>query len=789
MKKPTKTLLLITAVVSLFGCGKNTTNSKNSTSPTGGNSVVSKTPAPDSTAKSDTSVKHTHSYTGDWKHNDTKHWKECDANDGEKSLEADHVYTDGGHTCSVCGYDMYANKGSFTGAVKLHKLGAYVTDYEGITITADEDNKNVVVTYNNDGTYSVTNCEVNKSIVLTFSKTGYQSITKTIMATDTEVVKLKDVTLEYERFVRDIKANWDADKMDYSHVNDDDPYLGFNYDSSGMTLIANTADVYDDVYATWTAKKNGISVCTQRNQGIYLLFPNAKKLAAIQLNGENYNFERMANFWGYNATQGDSIQYEKVFDGWGGYTLNDDEKAAYNSDTGLEIGTLRRGSHMYLVVNGVVKADLDLPEELATEQCKVGYYVFDCGNAETGKVEFHFDITSDLTGMEATITTTSNDNTLGTITNKDEHTLVGTKTDIEITPKDGYVVESITNNGVDVTSDYASGHLKTTASATNNIVVKFSVVTYGVLDTAFVGVEFDSLKKHQFTDGTKVTIENGDNTYEATMTNGKINVAKIEAGTYTAKLSDGDDYCTSDSFTIVANQTYSTDIEVSENALTSRLTSWKHDLDNSHIKDGYFSPDNDCWFVSTKKTYLKGAATVRFSKNFNGDSQGICARYKNDDGSYTYVSARDEKAGKIQFDKDAMNWHLGSAAGESESAASGWDWVDLMSYSDDTNNESWASNTQMTADELKTFAAACKTKRDNDTLEMTFVRDGSNVYLFVDGTYLATKSFDSSLADKEMEFCFFAAGSADGNGYHDVHASFTSDISAYLAVVNPTSVN
>lgn len=786
MKKATKTLLLLTTLAGLVGCGSSTSNTTTPTSDPTSNSGTSE-PLPVTDGKT-SSEAHVHSYTGSWKHDDTKHWKECDAGDGEKSEEAEHTYTANGHICDVCGYDMYEGKGTITGTIKVHKVGAYLTDYEGITITADDES--VVITNNNDGTYKIENCEIDKAITLTFSKDGYQDATKTVMATSAEeVTTIKDVTLEYARFVRDIKANWDADLMDYSHVNDEDPYLGFNYSGSGKTLIANTADEYDDVLATWTAKKEGISTCTQRNQGIYLLFPNANKLAAIQLNGDNYNFERMANFWGYNANQGDSVQYDKVFTSWGGYTLNDEQKAAYNSETGLEIGTLRRGSHMYLVIEGIVVADLDLPEELATEKCKVGYYVFDCGNSETGKVEFHFDITGDVKDMEATITTSANDSTLGTITNNDPHTIIGTKTDIEITPVDGYEVTSITNNDVDVTADYANGHLKTVAYADNNIVVNYAAKTYGVLNASLMGVNFDGLTKQTFTDGTKVTITSNDASYDAEIKDGKVNVANIKSGTYTLSLTDNDNYCSSDSFTIIKDETYSTEIDISENALTSRLTKWSHGIDNSHIKDGYFSANNDCWFISTKKTYVQGAATLRLSNNFNGDSQGICARYKNDDGSYTYVSARDEKAGKIQFDKDAMNWHLGQAAGESESAASGWSWADLMSYTVDTNDSDWAARTVMSLDELKTFAAACKTKRDNNTLEMTFVRDGSTAYLFVDGTYLATMSFDENLADKEMEFCFFAAGSTDGSGYHDIHASFTSDISSYLAKVNAKSEN
>ncbi len=775
MKKTTKTLLLLTALVGLVGCGDKTSNSTDNNSSKGTQTTESST--------SDTSKKteaHVHSFTGSWKHDSTKHWKECDANDGEKSQEADHVYSANGHVCDVCGYDMYEGKGSFSGAIKLHKLGAYVTDYVGVTISADDES--VVITNNNDGTYKVENCELEKTITLTFAKDGYLSATKIVMADNEETVTLKDVTLEYERFVRDLKTNWDADLMDYSHVNDEDPYLGFNYSEGGKTLIANTSDQYDDVYATWVAKKNGISTCTQRNQGIYLLFPNANKIAPIQLNGDNYNFERMPNFWGYDSNS-DTIKYENVFTGWGGYTLNEEEQTAYNSDDGLKIGMIRRGSLMHMIVKGKVVATLDLPEELANEKCKVGYYVFDCANAETGHVEFHFDISSEFEDLEATINTSANDSTLGSVTNKDLHTVVGTKTDIEITPNENCKVSAITNNGIDVLSDYADGHLRTLAYSENNIVVTFAAQTYGVLDATFNGVEFDGLKKHVFADGTKVTLKSNSNTVETTVTGGKINVAKIETGTYTAKLTDDSEYCASGEITIADKQTYSTAIEVSEDALESHLAGWDHDIDNTKLKDGTFRHNNSCLLVSTKKTYLKGAITTVLNQGATLEQHALGARVKTGDNSYDIISARDERGTKVQFSADTLNWHIGAGGGgETQATMDGWDWGDLLSYSSDDDNSSWAVSTVMSADQLKEFAAACKTKRENGTLTMTFVRDGVNVYLFLDDTYLAKRTLDSSYANTEMEFIYGATGLSDSD-YRDFTLSFTSDISSYLAKV------
>lgn len=775
MKKTTKTLLLLTAIVSLVGCGNDTTSESGKTSTK--ETETAQTSQSESTSKSEP---HVHTFTGSYKHDSTKHWKECDANDGEKAEEADHVYSANGHICDVCGYDMYEGKGTFTGAIKLHKVGAYVTDYTGITITADDEN--VIITNNNDGTYKVENCELEKTITLTFAKEGYLSSTKTVMADSSETITLKDVTLEYERFVRDLKTTWDADLMDYSHVNDEDPYLGFNYSEGGKTLIANTADQYNDVYATWTAKKNGISTCTQRNQGIYLLFPNAKKLAPIQLNGDNYCFERMPNFWGYDSNS-DTIQYENVFSGWGGYTLNEEEQASYNSDEGLKIGMIRKGSTMHMVVEGRIVASLELPSELAEEQCKVGYYVFDCANADTGYVEFHFDVSSDFKDLEATINTSANDSSLGTITNKDTHTIVGTKTDIEITPNEDVMVSAITNNGNDVLSDYTDGHLKTTAYATNDIVVIFAAQKYGTLDTTLQGVEFDGLKKHDFEDGTKVTLKSNTNTIETTITGGKINVSKIETGTYTATLSENSDYCASESITIEDKQTYSTAIELSEDALKTHLVYWTHDIDNSNLKNGTFSHNNGCLFVSTKKMYTKGAITTKLNQGATLEQQALGARIKTGDNSYDIISARDERGTKLQFSADTMNWHIGAASGESQSTLNGWDWGDLLSYSSDTDNESWASSTTMTADELKEFAADAKTKRENGTLTMTFVRDGVNVYLFVDDTCLAKRTLDSAYETTEMEFIYAVSGLNGDDVYRDFSLTFTSDVSSYLAKV------
>ncbi len=785
MKKTVRTLLLLSTLAGLVGCGTKTseTPTDKPTDTTKPTDVVK----PTETAKP-TEAPHVHTFTGSWKHDETKHWKECDSGDGERSEEAEHRYTDGGHICDVCGYDIYTEYGAFTGSVVLHKREGNVTDYSGVRITASDDS--VEISYNEtDGTFTINRCKINEAITLTFEKDGYLSTTKTIMALEkgkTEALS-KPATLEYQRFTKSIKKNWDADKIDYSHANEEDSYVSFASSSTGHTLIFNTTDSYENVYATWVAKREGISLNDTRMQGMYLFFEEEQKIAPIQLNGSegNYGFQMNAGFWGAEADNGES--YTSVFQNWTGYTLSEEEQAKYKSENGLVLGLLRRGSVLTLMVEGRAVCDLPLPEELASAKCKVGYYSFDTGNAETGIVDLHIDITEDFEAVTSEIETVATDNH-GTITDKKKNTIVGEKTDIEIVPNDGYVVSSITNNDIDVTGDFSGGRLMTKAYKTNRIVVNFALRTAGDISADIVGIEFDGKKEKTFADGTVFNLTGSDGIVEATVKGGKLVASDVQSGNYTISKKDDADWCTAD-IAVTANEKYETKITLSENALQEHFTKWNSNpVDCTDLKNGTFSQTNNCMFVTTKKTYKTAALTYRMQHDLcSGEMQGLIFRFRTGDKQYKYVSLINEKNEKLQFRKEgAADWHVSSSGGGDETQSSLITfWYDIMSFVSDDNNRDWANANQsvLSADELVAFGKESATKLAADELDLTMVRDGINFYAFVGDTYLAKATVPEEYADMEVEVGMWYTG-GQNNDRKSFAVSMTSDISSYLEKVN-----
>lgn len=779
MKKTVRTLLLLSTLAGLVGCGN-----KPSDTPT---SKPTDPVKPTETAKP-TEAPHVHSYTGGWKHDETKHWKECDAGDGERSEESEHVYTNGGHVCDVCGFDIYSEFGAFTGNVVLHKHEGNVTDYQGVRITASDDS--VEISYNEtDGTFMVNRCKINEAITLTFEKDGYYSTTKTIMALEkgkTEALT-KPATLEYERFTKSIKQNWNPGEIDYSHANDEDSYVSFASSSTGKTLIFNTTDSFDDVYATWLSKREGISLNDSRMQGMYLYFEEEQKIAPIQLNGTegNYGFQMNAGFWSAETDHGES--YTSVFQNWTGYTLSEEEQAKYKSEDGLLVGLLRRGSVLTLMVEGSAVCDLPLPEELASSKCKVGYYSYDTGNAETGIVDLHVDITTDFEKINAQIDTVATDN-LGTITDRKTKTIVGEKTDIEIVPNDGYIVSSITNNDIDVTADFEAGHLRTKAHKTNHIIVNFAVRTSGDVSCDIVGIEFDGKKEKSFADGTIFNLIGKNGIVEATIKDGKLVATDVESGSYTVSKKDDTDWVSAD-IEITANQVYQNKITLSENVLQEHMTKWNSNpVDCTELKNGTFSQTNNCMFVTTKKTYKTAAVTYRLQHDLcPNECQGLIFRFRIGENEYKYVSIVNEANTKIQFRKEgAADWHVSTSGGGNETQSSLITfWYDVMSFVNDSDNQTWgdAKRSVLSTEELIAFGKSSAEKLNADELDLTMVRDGINFYAFLDGTYLAKATIPEEYAEMEVEVGMWYTG-GQNNDRKMFALSMTSDISSYLEKVN-----
>ena len=258
----------------------------------------------------------------------------------------------------------------------------------------------------------------------------------------------------------------------------------------------------------------------------------------------------------------------------------------------------------------------------------------------------------------------------------------------------------------------------------------------------------------QLADGQKVKIEGGISSGEYTVTDGKISLPKMVAGTY--KLSYGEDYFAS--ITIEKDTEYTSEIDLQYKRF-DLFNGWdeaQHDFSHVNDENPTISMKGNTLNVISRDKYNDVATSLWIKKGNStnkSDVQGIVLKFSN--GSYMFT--RCEKMGdgnyKLQWVKELWNLPIAKAQ-----------WIDYQ----------------------QPITAAQNTAFENaDGLQLTAVRSGNILTVYVNGEKITggTVVLDESYASMTVQTGFFDYDSkTNATWKFDIQ----SDISAYNTALEKT---
>ena len=260
----------------------------------------------------------------------------------------------------------------------------------------------------------------------------------------------------------------------------------------------------------------------------------------------------------------------------------------------------------------------------------------------------------------------------------------------------------------------------------------------------------------QLADGQKVKIEGGVSSGEYTVTDGKISLPKMVAGTY--KLSYGEDYFAS--ITIEKETEYTSDIEL-QYKVFDLLNGWdeaEHDFSHVNDENPTIGNNGKTLNVISHDSYNDVATSLWIKKGnstHGQDVQGIVLKFS--DGKY--MMTRCEKMGdgkyKLQWVASNALWDMVTAKNQ---------WIDYQNPLTEAQNTAFESA---------------------DGLQVTVVRSGNILTVYVNGEKVPGGSvvLDESYASMTVQAGFFDFNSkTNATWKFDIQ----SDISAYNTALEKT---
>ena len=251
----------------------------------------------------------------------------------------------------------------------------------------------------------------------------------------------------------------------------------------------------------------------------------------------------------------------------------------------------------------------------------------------------------------------------------------------------------------------------------------------------------------QLTDGQKVKIEGGISSGEYTVTDGKISLPKMVAGTY--KLSYGEDYFAS--ITIEKDTEYTSEIELQYKVfdLFNGLDEAEHDFSHVNDENPTISMKGKTLNVISHDAYNDVATSLWIKKGNSThvqDVQGIVLKFSN--GSYMFTRCEKMSDGNYKLQWMQELWNLPIAKAQ---------WLDYQNPLTEAQNTAFESA---------------------DGLQLTVVRSGNILTVYVNGEKIpgGTVVLDESYASMTVQAGFFDYDSkANATWKFDIE----SDISKY----------
>lgn len=685
---------------------------------------------------------HTHVYEWTWEGTDEgdEHWKVC-KEDGveEEGTRGPHVFVAGECECGAEQTVVAKKYGAATGQIKLHKLGEYITDYTGIKIDVGNDEAECKVD-SATGKFTITNLEAGKTHSLVITKNGFSSYRVPVKVEENQTATLggsRGCVLEYEAFNNFM--GWDADLHDFSHANDEEPYIRFKENPGGKTFNAMTNDYYTDVAATLNVKYNN-SGHSWHLQGLAIKFNDGKhliveySLGRIQIadciwNGENNGLKKVNSLFTKDAAGLDDNGENFI------HMLTDAEMTAIKDDDGKGVpltAVIKQGV-LYILFDGNCIFRYGLPEDYKDRQAQIAYFAFDGGSGAM----FDYKITKTLPALESTldigVTKPEGIDCTVTATPAKDKYEYGDEVVLTFAAPEGYKLDALTVNGVDM-----YGSVKA-----NSLTIMADRATVDV-DATFVKevpVEFEIAVKGNRLGSTVAFAENTEVTLSGIDTPFTVNAAGKITGTAMAGR-----------YTVSAAGYFSKEIvlnaELNEIVLdydAFKIVRWDtegHDL--SHVNDAEpyvkFTGPGASMNVVTKEQIFDSAvvSVVLKSKNSTDgwQQQGLILQFE--DGKAAILNINIDGVTRLQYrpelfsdGKPELGLHT---AFEKE-------WV-----------------------EFRNVTQAEKDRFGSDTgVELKVYRVGNMLYTYLDNVFKGVAVLPDEYADDKMGIGFFSCGAVAGS--------------------------
>ena len=348
----------------------------------------------------------------------------------------------------------------------------------------------------------------------------------------------------------------------------------------------------------------------------------------------------------------------------------------------------------------------ECPDDHKKDDGTIADHVFVDGSCECGATQQTPPVT------DLTITNGTTD-TNGTVTLSKTTAKMGDSVTVTVAPNEGYQLKSLTVNGANVFGAMTGNTYTFTVREDTTVIAVFEKIASSSVNAVITGKKY-GVAGNSLTAGTDVTLSAAgrDDVTAKIETQGNDLVLKVDeiAGDNWSVKVDGYVAAT---ITVPRDAAYTSAIALEYDLMENLSTSWGNSdaEDLSNQNDGKIAHSSGYYqWVSSKDSYESVAITAKAVRG--GFRQGVFIRFKGDnyDGD-GYVMLSKENQDKISV----------CGAGDGFKGTNLW-------------KDNWDEY-------LKPLA--------KDEYELTLVRDGANIHIFIDGEYKATKAIPEGYADKE----------------------------------------
>ena len=533
------------------------------------------------------------------------------------------------------------------------------------------------------------------------------------------------------------------------------------------TLTHQTTELFDNVAITVYADS---TQTTQETVGVFvkfgnqLIWLNIKKDGTLEWNCNTWMNGKIVNITGTTWNRFGPNEWCLCNSAGETVRLSEEEKTMFANGT-LPLTLVRKGANVYAFLNGKYIGMRNVGEEIGASKVTVG--LTDFGAVANARLSYLIE-----TDISAYLAKCEGDSTFKyvvtgehiTVTGKTEGFKVNDFAEITIAVEEGYVITSSKINGQEVepTMSFKKWILdKNLADVTIDIVT----AEYQPVDIEYT---VSGLKPGYAQGGTvtlpdgKVKLENAFFNYELDLVGGKLK-GKVAKGTYTLTY---DGYKAK--VTVDDDLTKEIALERINNFADKDILGWNNNIKESYA-DGKATVTalGNTVMHQTVDTFDQVAFTTYLKKSNTGELQGAFVRFGE---KYIWVVIKND--GSIEWNCDTWD-------------ARGKDNVTHLTWNKFGPNEWWMCDSDggkmyqnggnLTDEEKAMF--------DAGTLPLTLVRNGANVYVFVNGKYIGVRNVEAHLGTEIANGKVTVGLNCNGSAANASVFTYLieTDISAYLA--------